>query len=390
VQQTAYYFVIIALGSANVVLAAVAYAQRARQLAGRRLHETQLALAEERNRMAAGRAERLDQQVELLTAIRDLLPTGPVPNRGVRSSARRVVGVIDVGSATVRLVVAASDGRGEPRRIGRQRSFLHLGAEAERDGRYAEGTLRDVATTVAAFEQHARHLGADDLAIVLTAPGRIGANSAELVEAIEQATGASVSALSPEQEAQLCFLGASSLASDPAKRLAVCDVGGGSTEVAIGTAGSGVEQTFCFETGALSLTQRHLSASPTRQELKAARSAAEELIVFDRQPSCDLLLASGGSARAVAKLVGHVVDRDVLERALELAVDPPKRVVKRVPAARRRSLAAGVVLLSVLQSRLDLPMTISPAGLRDGVIERLLREEPKIGAPRDGRTSAVA
>ena len=118
VQQTAYYFVIIALGSANVVLAAVAYAQRARQLAGRRLHETQLELAEERNRMAAGRAERLDRQVELLTAIRDLLPTGRPRDRAARSSAGRTVGVIDVGSATVRLVVAASDGGGEPRRIG--------------------------------------------------------------------------------------------------------------------------------------------------------------------------------------------------------------------------------------------------------------------------------
>jgi exopolyphosphatase/guanosine-5'-triphosphate,3'-diphosphate pyrophosphatase len=343
--------------------------------------------------MAAGRAERLDQQVELLTAIRDLLPTDRPRDRAARSSAERTVGVIDVGSATVRLVVAASDHGGEPRRVGRQRSFLHLGAEAEREGRYAERTLRDVATTVAAFQQHARHLGAEDLAIVLTAPGRIGANSAELVEAIEQATGAPVAALSPEEEAQLCFLGASSLASDPAKRLAVCDVGGGSTEVAVGTAMGGVEQTFCFESGALSLTQRHLSsASPTKQELKAARSAAEEMITFDPQPSCDLLLATGGSARAVAKLVGHVVDPDVLEHALELAVDPPKRVVKRLPAPRRRSLAAGVVLLSVLQSRLDLPMTISPAGLRDGVIERLLRdgEASKIDVPRDGRASAVA
>jgi hypothetical protein len=49
------------------------------------------------------------------------------------------------------------------------------------------------------------------------------------------------------------------------------------------------------------------------------------------------------------------------------------------------------MLLSVLQSRLDLPMTISPAGLRDGVIERLLRdgEASKIDVPRDGRASAV-
>src|SRR5690349_3038318 len=156
-QQTAYYVVVIVLGLANVVLAAIAYSQRARQLAGRRLHEAQFGLAEERNRMAAERVERLDQQVELLTAIRDLLPFEPARRR---ASSDRVVGVIDVGSATVRLIVAAAGGGGDPRKIGDQRSFLHLGAEVERDGQYSRSTLRDVATTVAAFQQHARHLGA--------------------------------------------------------------------------------------------------------------------------------------------------------------------------------------------------------------------------------------
>jgi exopolyphosphatase/guanosine-5'-triphosphate,3'-diphosphate pyrophosphatase len=214
------------------------------------------------------------------------------------------------------------------------------------------------------------------------------------VTAVEQATGASVSSLSPEQEARLCFLGAGALASDPAQRLTVCDVGGGSTEVAVGTARNGVEQTFCFETGALSLTQRHLaSMPPTKHDLKAARAEAEQVITFSARPASNVLLATGGSARAVAKLVGHVVDAEVLERALALAVDPPKRVVKRLPSQRRHSLAAGVVLLSVLQERLDLPMTISPTGLRDGVIEQLLSAERKsyeTGKPHDAHSSVVA
>jgi exopolyphosphatase/guanosine-5'-triphosphate,3'-diphosphate pyrophosphatase len=379
-QQTAYYVVIISLGVANVVLAAIAYAQRARQLAGRRLHENQLELAEERNRMAAERIHRLDRQVELLTAIRDLMPFDR--RNGAARPRERAVGVIDVGSATVRLIVAAAEGDGEPRKIGDERSFLHLGAEIERDGAYSGGTLRDVATTVAAFEQRARHLGVEDVAIVVTAPGRMGANPGDLASAIEQATAAPVSALTPEQEAQLCFAGAAALASDAGQRLAVCDVGGGSTEVAIGTALGGVDRTYCLEAGALSLTQRHLSYPPTKGELKAARAEAERLIAFDPTPTCDLLLATGGSARAVAKLVGHVVDPEVLEHALELAVDPPKRIAKRIPAQRRRTLAAGVILLSVVQARLDLPMTISPAGLRDGVIDQLLgRDGTPIGTP---------
>jgi hypothetical protein len=71
--QSFYYAVVIALGVANVALAVIAYQQRCRQLAGRQLHEAQIALAEQRNQMAAERIDLLDQQVALLTAIRDVM-----------------------------------------------------------------------------------------------------------------------------------------------------------------------------------------------------------------------------------------------------------------------------------------------------------------------------
>src|SRR5215213_6226975 len=252
VEQTAYYLVVIALGVANVVLAAVAYAQRARQLAGRRLHESQIELAEQRNRMAAERVERLDQQVALLTAIRDRMPLN---RHRSGTTGERIVGVIDVGSTTVRLVAVAADADGRYGKIGDARAFQHLGAEVERDGGYSPATLRNVAANVAALQHHARGLGCAEVAIVVTAPGRIGDNPGALVAAIEHATGSPVAALTAAQEAQLCFLGAASLACHSQQRLAVCDVGGGSTEVAIGCAGVGVEQTYCFETGALSLAE---------------------------------------------------------------------------------------------------------------------------------------
>jgi len=226
---------------------------------------------------------------------------------------------------------------------------------------------------VVAFQQHARHLGADDLEVVVTAPARIGANPGDLVQTIERAAGTRISVLSPEEEARLCFLGAASLTSDLGRRLAVCDVGGGSTEVATGTARGGVERTFCFETGALSLAQRHLSpTASTKRELEAVRAEAEAMISLDPAAACDVLLATGGSARAVAKLVGHVVDAAALDEALELSVNCPKWVIKRLSPRRRQSLPAGIILLSVMQSRLGLPMTISPAGLRDGVMAKLL------------------
>src|SRR3954453_12395320 len=99
--QTVYSVAVILLGIANVVLAGVAYSQRARQLAGRTLGERQLALAARRNEMAAERVERLDQHVTLLRGIHHSI----VGRDEAASGDREAVGVIDVGSTTVRMVV---------------------------------------------------------------------------------------------------------------------------------------------------------------------------------------------------------------------------------------------------------------------------------------------
>src|SRR4051812_31456139 len=368
--QTVYSVAVILLGIANVVLAGVAYSQRARQLAGRTLGERQLALAARRNEMAAERAERLAPQVPLLRGNHPSI----VGQDEAASGDGETVGVIDVGSTTVRMVVVRRRPSGAFKPIADERAFLHLGAEVEREGRYGTSTLRDVAARVSALEHRAACTGAQRMAVVLTAPGRLGENPEELVAAIERSARSPVWALSAAEEAEYAFLGAAQSAT-PHQRLAVCDIGGGSTELAFGTAGGGVERTFCFDTGALSLAQRCLpEVGATDDELAAARREAQRQLNLERIPHCDLLLATGGSAKAVAKLVGSVADAAALEQALALATHPPKRVRKRLPSERRRSLPAGVLLLSVVQSQLGLPVTVSQAGMREGVIQRLLEQ----------------
>src|SRR3954447_26526772 len=123
--QTVYSVAVILLGIANVVLAGIAYSQRARQLAGRTLGERQLALAARRNEMAAERVERLDQQVTLLRGIHHSI----VGQRDEASDDGETVGVIDVGSTTVRMVVVRRRPGGGLKRIVDERAFLHLGAE---------------------------------------------------------------------------------------------------------------------------------------------------------------------------------------------------------------------------------------------------------------------
>ena len=66
-----YYIVIVVLGVGNLVLAVIAFFQRSKQIRGNRLHAQQLALAESRNDLAERRLERLDDQLAVLTDIRD-------------------------------------------------------------------------------------------------------------------------------------------------------------------------------------------------------------------------------------------------------------------------------------------------------------------------------
>jgi exopolyphosphatase/guanosine-5'-triphosphate,3'-diphosphate pyrophosphatase len=372
VGQSLYYAAVVVLGAANVLLAAVAYAQRARQLEGRQLLESQIALAEQRNRMAEARVERLDRQVALLTAIRDSVASDRnAAFSGSRPRRREVVGVIDVGSTTVRMVVVHSDPvTGKRRAIGDERAFLHLGAEVSREGLYGRETLRNVAARVAAFQHRANVLGCSRVEIVVTAPGRQGKNPDELVAAIQRSTRRHVVSLSAEEEAQLTFIGAVSSARNGDQRFAVCDVGGGSTDIAFGTRSGGVEQTACFDLGAVTLAERHFSASPqrTRKELAQARKYAGEHLLLADPPACDLVLATGGSASALSKLVGPVVDAEAFDEALEMTTELPRRFKRRVHTQRRWSLPAGIVLLGVVQSQLGIPLTVSRAGLREGVI----------------------
>ena len=75
--QVGYYLIIIALGVLNVVLAAVAYWQRDKQIKGNRLREQQLRLAESLNELAEQRLSYLERQTKLLTDIRTELRERP-------------------------------------------------------------------------------------------------------------------------------------------------------------------------------------------------------------------------------------------------------------------------------------------------------------------------
>jgi exopolyphosphatase/guanosine-5'-triphosphate,3'-diphosphate pyrophosphatase len=365
VNPTAYYVVVILLGVLNVALAAVAYMQRARQIRGGRLHEEQLRLAELRNELAESRLRRLDEQIELMGQIRDALATGPAVGRGA------VVGVIDVGSATMRLTVARRTD-GEWQRLGGDRAFLGLGAEVEREGGYSEAVLERAGSLARKFVQGADELRCERLAIVVTAPGRSGANPGALLERLTVATGRTPCLLSPSQEARLTFAGAATGMLGGGEAGIVCDVGGGSTEVSFGTLRGDVGIVGSFPVGAVRLAERAFrNDPPTPEELEAARAHARRHLVLDRPDAARVALVTGGSAHTLAKLGVTVLEAETFDRMMARLTSGPRGKVKGVPRHRRRSLPAGIVVFERLHEILGMPLTVAAGGLRQGVLWQL-------------------
>jgi len=98
--QVGYYLIIIALGVLNVVLAAVAYWQRDKQIKGNRLREQQLRLAESRNELAEQRLSYLERQTKLLTDIRTELRERPENGSSSGDQAADRASVADRKSST--------------------------------------------------------------------------------------------------------------------------------------------------------------------------------------------------------------------------------------------------------------------------------------------------
>jgi exopolyphosphatase/guanosine-5'-triphosphate,3'-diphosphate pyrophosphatase len=281
------------------------------------------------------------------------------------------VGVVDVGSNTVRLLVSHAG-----RSVLTRRAMLRLGAEVERHGAIGEEKLAEVSGTVGSFVAAARSIGVDRIEVLVTSPGRQAANADELVERLAVASRVPVRVLSAADEGRLAFFGALSAARGGGRKtVAVCDVGGGSAQVVVGTRRDGPAWVRSIDLGSMRLTSRLLPGDPPGAEAVAeARAEVERYLEGFTPPLPQTALAVGGSARAVGGVVGPKLGRSELEEAVELLAETPSdEIVDRygVDPDRVRTLAAGAVILSAIHERLGVPLRTVRGGVREGAILEL-------------------
>jgi exopolyphosphatase/guanosine-5'-triphosphate,3'-diphosphate pyrophosphatase len=283
---------------------------------------------------------------------------------------------IDIGSNTTRLLVAEFDG-GALEAIHQERAFTHLASGRQADESIAPAKLAEVAALVAAQLEAARRFGCIEVRAVATGAIRRAANGQELAAEVSRACGLDVQILTGEEEARLAFRGAARALRHLTGELGVVDVGGGSTELAVGKAPDRVRWLVSLPFGSGDLARNHLhSDPPSETELAEARHEAASTIGDLDVPHPADAAAVGGSAASLARLAGRVLGSAAFARALSEVVAAPRREVAArfgLQVERARLLPGALLILEAVSERFGVPLVVAGGGLREGVLMDVTR-----------------
>jgi exopolyphosphatase / guanosine-5'-triphosphate,3'-diphosphate pyrophosphatase len=221
------------------------------------------------------------------------------------------VAVVDIGSNSTRLLIAEVEGERVTRELVRHSEVTRLGAGVDADGRLRDDAMQRVYTTLDGYKAEIDERGVGAAVAVLTSAVRDSANGEEFADTVRDRYGLEPHVLSGDQEAELTFLGATSErdASDRVPTL-VLDIGGGSTEMIIGSGGE-VGFHVSTQAGVVRQTERHLHADPPDPAQMDALVAdvhgiLEAGVPADQRGAVQHGIAVAGTATSLAAIAQHL------------------------------------------------------------------------------------
>ena len=282
-----------------------------------------------------------------------------------------ILACIDIGSNTTRLLVAEAAG-GALRTLRTDRVFTCIRKSLDDGGCIPPEKVEETVRVVAEQARVARELGATRVVAVATAAIRRAPNRDDLERAVREATGVSLRVISGEEEARLSFVGATQTVPElGGEAIAVVDVGGASTEIAVGSRGGAVDWWKSLPVGSGILADRHLrSDPPTGEEVDAVRRDVEAVLDGLTTPPVDAAVAVGGTATSLLRVADAALDRPTLERSIGMLCETPIADLARrleLEPERVRLLPAGILILQSLADRLG-PLHVAFGGVREGVL----------------------
>ena len=180
---------------------------------------------------------------------------------------------VDVGTNSTRLLVADVEGGRVVAEHARDMIITRLGKGVDRTGRFDPAALRRTLDVLAGYGATCRRLGVQRRRVVATSATRDAGNRQELLDGVRALLGVNTEVLSGEAEAATAYRGATHDLPPGEARTLVVDIGGGSTELILGTRSP--EAVVSLDLGCVRLHERHLHTDPpTAAELAALRADA--------------------------------------------------------------------------------------------------------------------
>jgi exopolyphosphatase/guanosine-5'-triphosphate,3'-diphosphate pyrophosphatase len=306
------------------------------------------------------------------------------------------LGVLDVGSNTVHLLVVDAHRGAHPTPMHDDRWLLRLAEHVDADGKLSKAGEKALLNAVQKAQEQAADRRCDELLAFVTSAIREADNGSAVLRRVHEQTGVELQVLTGEDEARLTFLAARRWFGWSAGRLLVLDIGGGSLELATGV-DEDPDVALSVPLGAGRMTRQFLPRAETggRPDLAALARLEEHADDVLATPGKqlrgagepDAVAATSKTFRTLARLAGAApyaaglrVPRELSAIGLSQVIGFVSRIesgalaeLQGVSAQRAHQVPAGAVVAQAAMRAVDVPFVrICPWALREGVILRRL------------------
>ncbi len=313
---------------------------------------------------------------------------------------------IDVGTNSIRLVVAEVEPDGTYRVLDEEQEMSRLGRGLFRTGRLGHVPMERSLEALGKMKAIADGFAVRELRAIATSAVREATNGRQFCGEAWRRHRLRVEVISAEEEAQLAFQSVQRHFGLEGQSTAVVDIGGGSTEVILALGGV-VERIHSLPLGAVRLTERWVRSDPLKprhwKKLKRAIDDTIKSIVGKKPPfAAEVMIGSGGTFSNLAQMArsaregepgpiqGYVLTRGDAVRLLDRLRETPLGARRQIPGVnpkRADILVAGAAVVARLVKRLGTQrVVINDRGIRDGVLLSMMLEHAGAPAPAPGDT----
>jgi exopolyphosphatase/guanosine-5'-triphosphate,3'-diphosphate pyrophosphatase len=302
----------------------------------------------------------------------------------------RVVSFIDIGTNSVRLLVVRLNPNHSYTILTRQKQQVRLGEGEFEEEKVQPEAVERLLVVTRNFSDLARTFAAEEFVAVATSALREAGNQAEILHQLRQETQIDVRIISGQEEARLVYLGVASGIQSGDRRTFFIDIGGGSTEIAVGD-----DRTYqfldSFRLGAIRLSNLYFPAGMTGPvsagQYKKVQHHIRDTLIHSikkiRALEPEAAVGSSGTVMNLAEIAQKalhqnggttdpVLTRRDLQKVIGLLRSLPLEQRRKVPGMnpeRADIIIAGAAILETFMKELNLESIMTTGrGLQDGLL----------------------